>query len=191
MRSFSSFSFCNLLYVWFFSTISIFVSPFIPFELHSFLACFIFSHFVSFLIILEFSFFHCLMVTTLLQSLNVFSNFKALLVCFLQCSNEFSLVCEYKITMIYINMFKFFLHICQCQTLPSFQFCSMLSKCLFAPMCEGYYFFYVLLRNHNLFFSICAIIKTWFSYLVPIHYYLFFVSFFIFSCFFFAKVYYL
>jgi hypothetical protein len=49
----------------------------------------------------------------------------------------------------------------------------------------------VLLRNHNLFFSICAIIKTWFSYLVPIHYYLFFVSFFIFSCFFFAKVYYL
>jgi hypothetical protein len=34
-----------------------------------------------------------------------------------------------------------------------------------------------------LFFSICAIIKTWFSYLVPICYYLFFASFFIFSFF--------
>ncbi len=35
----------------YFSIISIFVSPFIPSKLHSFLAYFIFSHFVSFLIL--------------------------------------------------------------------------------------------------------------------------------------------
>jgi hypothetical protein len=75
--------------------------------------------------------------------------FRVLLVSFLQCSNEFSLLCDYKITMIYIDMFKFLLHICQCQTLPSFLLCWMLLKCPFVPMCEGYYLFYVLLRNHN------------------------------------------
>lgn len=79
----------------------------------------------------------------------MFFNFRALLVCFLQRSNKFSLVCDYKITMIYIDMFKYLLHICQCQTLPSFLFCWMLLKCPFAPMCEGYYLFYMLLRNHN------------------------------------------
>jgi hypothetical protein len=76
-------------------------------------------------------------------------NFRDLLISFLQHWNEFSLVCDYKITMIYIDMFKFLLHICQCQTLPSFLFCWMLLKCPFAPVCEGYYLFYVLFRNHN------------------------------------------
>ncbi len=104
----------------------------------------------------------------------------------------FSLVCDYKITMIYIDMFKFLFTYANVKHFQVFNFCWMLLKCLFAPMCEGYYLFYVLLRNYNdlVFLHLCHHQNMVFL-LVPICYYLFLCFIFHFFIFSFAKVCYL
>ncbi len=128
-----------------------------------------------------------------------------MLVCFLQGSNEFSLVCDYKPMMIFIMLYflwfatirsqwfiltcsNFFFTYANVKHFQVFNFVgccqsAFLLQCVKATIC-----FMCCLEIKTIFvFSICAIIKTWFSYLVPMCYYLFLCSFFIFHVFFLQK----